>query len=97
MQGNSEPGVFEVDKNYTFKYPRPQRPRSMRIYECHVGMSSEEEKVNSYMEFRADMIPRIRRLGYNTIQIMAIQVRAWTAVTPVVHVFCLGLGTFRSF
>lgn len=71
----SEPGVFHKEKAYTFKYPRPQRPRALRIYECHVGMSTEEEKVNSYLEFRDDMIPRIRSLGYNTIQIMAIQAR----------------------
>jgi hypothetical protein len=75
--GQSEPGVFEPDKNYTFKYPRPQRPRSLRIYECHVGMSGEEPKVNSYLEFRDDMIPRIRKLGYNAIQIMAIQEHAY--------------------
>ena len=43
------------------------------IYECHIGMSSEEEKVNSYEEFRRDVLPRIAKLGYNCLQIMAIQ------------------------
>ena len=43
------------------------------IYECHIGMSSEQEKVNSYEEFRRDVLPRIAKLGYNCIQIMAIQ------------------------
>ena len=43
------------------------------IYECHIGMSSEEEKVNSYEEFRMDVLPRIAKLGYNCLQIMAIQ------------------------
>ena len=43
------------------------------IYECHIGMSSEEEKVNSYEEFRIDVLPRIAKLGYNCLQIMAIQ------------------------
>ena len=43
------------------------------IYECHIGMSSEQEKVNSYEEFRRDVLPRIDKLGYNCIQIMAIQ------------------------
>ena len=43
------------------------------IYECHIGMSSEEEKVNSYEEFRTDVLPRIAKLGYNCLQIMAIQ------------------------
>jgi len=43
------------------------------IYECHIGMSSEQEKVNSYEEFRRDVLPRIANLGYNCVQIMAIQ------------------------
>ena len=75
-------GVYDENKSYVFKYPRPKRPRALRVYECHVGMSSEEEKVNSYLEFRNDMVPRIRQLGYNTIQIMAIQVRALSTMLP---------------
>ncbi len=42
------------------------------IYECHIGMSGEEYKVSSYREFRDNVLPRIKALGYNTIQIMAI-------------------------
>lgn len=42
------------------------------IYECHIGMAQEEGKVGSYSEFRRNVLPRIRRLGYNTIQIMAV-------------------------
>ena len=42
------------------------------IYECHVGMAQESEKVGTYTEFREKILPRIRDLGYNTIQIMAI-------------------------
>ena len=42
------------------------------IYECHIGMAQEEGKVGSYTEFRENILPRIRDLGYNTIQIMAI-------------------------
>lgn len=71
------PGEVHPDKKYTFKYPRPPKPRSLRIYECHVGMSSEEPKVNSYLEFKNEMLPRIRKLGYNCIQIMAIQEHAY--------------------
>ena len=70
------PGVIEPDAAYTFKYPRPPRPRALRIYECHVGMSSQEPKVNSYLEFKDEVLPRIRRAGYNAIQIMAIQEHA---------------------
>ncbi len=42
------------------------------IYECHIGMASEEYKVASYKEFKDNVLPRIKDLGYNTIQIMAI-------------------------
>ncbi len=43
------------------------------IYEAHIGMASEDEKVASYTEFRLHVLPRIQSLGYNTIQFMAIQ------------------------
>ena len=42
------------------------------IYECHIGMAQEEGKVGSYREFTQNVLPRIKALGYNTIQIMAI-------------------------
>lgn len=42
------------------------------IYECHIGMAQEEGKVGSYKEFTKNVLPRIKALGYNTIQIMAI-------------------------
>jgi 1,4-alpha-glucan branching enzyme len=43
------------------------------IYECHIGMASNEEKIGSYKEFRTQVLPRILHDGYNAIQIMAIQ------------------------
>ncbi len=46
--------------------------KNVLIYECHVGMAQEEEKVGTYVEFRDNILPRIKELGYNTIQIMAI-------------------------
>ncbi len=42
------------------------------IYEAHIGMSGEEERVHTYNEFREKMLPRIKENGYNTIQLMAI-------------------------
>lgn len=35
-------------------------------------MSSSEAKIASYTEFADNVIPRIKELGYNCIQIMAI-------------------------
>lgn len=42
------------------------------IYECHIGMSSEDGAIAAYSYFRENVLPRIKELGYNTIQIMAI-------------------------
>ncbi len=42
------------------------------IYECHIGMAQEDGKVGSYREFTENVLPRIKALGYNTIQIMAV-------------------------
>ena len=46
--------------------------KNLFIYECHIGMAQEEGKVGSFDEFRQNVLPRIKNLGYNTIQIMAI-------------------------
>ena len=43
------------------------------IYECHIGMSQDAEKVGTYTEFKDNVLPRIVKDGYNCIQIMAIQ------------------------
>ena len=49
---------------------RPEK--KLLIYECHIGMAQEEGKVGTYNEFRENVLPRIKELGYNTIQIMAV-------------------------
>jgi len=43
------------------------------IYECHIGMAQDAEKIGSYDEFRENILPRIVNEGYNCLQIMAIQ------------------------
>ena len=42
------------------------------IYEAHVGMAQEEGKVGTYKEFAKNVLPKIKKAGYNTIQLMAI-------------------------
>ena len=42
------------------------------IYECHIGMAHEGYGVGSYRDFTKNILPRVKALGYNTIQIMAI-------------------------
>ena len=43
------------------------------IYECHIGMAQEKEGLGSYTEFTEKILPRIKKAGYNAIQLMAIQ------------------------
>jgi 1,4-alpha-glucan branching enzyme len=66
--------VWNPPHPYVFKN-KPFVPNTspLLIYECHIGMSTNEEKVDSYAEFRTRILPRIVKDGYNAIQIMAIQ------------------------
>lgn len=45
---------------------------SLVIYEVHVGMALEKEGVASYKEFEEVVLPRVKSLGYNAIQMMAV-------------------------
>lgn len=53
-----------------FKVDTAQAPI---IYECHVGMAQEKEGVGTWAEFAENILPRIKSLGYNAIQMMAVQ------------------------
>ena len=66
--------VYEPKNPYRWKHAQPDTRKDFvpLIYEAHVGMASEEEKVASYAEFRDNILPRIRKAGYNTIQLMAV-------------------------
>ncbi|KAI9856541.1 MAG: alpha-1,4-glucan branching enzyme [Vezdaea acicularis] len=66
-------------ERYVFKHPKPKKPKSVRIYEAHVGISTPELKVGSYKEFTKDVLPRIKHLGYNVIQLMAVMEHAYYA------------------
>lgn len=66
-------------ERYTFKNKAPKKPLSVKIYEAHVGISSPEGKVGTYKEFTRDTLPRIHKLGYNVIQLMAIMEHAYYA------------------
>ncbi len=65
-------GVICDEPKYRWK-KRVFRPaKELFIYECHIGMAQEKEGIGTYREFREQTLPRIRELGYNAIQIMAI-------------------------
>merc|ERR1719232_1745455 len=62
---------------YRLQHPRPPRPASPRVYECHIGISSSQHRVNTYRDFTENVLPRISNLGYNTIQLMAVMEHAY--------------------
>ena len=78
-------------KKYVFKNKSPPKPKSVRVYEAHgtsisnckynqiVGISTTEYRVGTYPEFTANVLPRIKKLGYNVIQLMAIMEHAYYA------------------
>jgi len=65
--------VWEPEKRYVWKHQRPKQPANPLVYESHVGMAGEEEGVSTYNYFREKILPYISKMGYNTIQLMAIQ------------------------
>ncbi|XP_046405478.1 1,4-alpha-glucan-branching enzyme [Ischnura elegans] len=67
------------EQKYHFKHEKPKKPQSFRIYECHVGIATPDAKIGSYKEFIQNVLPRIVKLGYNAIQLMAIMEHAYYA------------------
>ena len=63
-----------VDDRKTFAWTDQDfKPaQSLYIYEAHVGMAQEEGKVGTYREFAQHVLPRVKKAGYNAIQLMAI-------------------------
>ncbi|PIP35848.1 MAG: 1,4-alpha-glucan-branching enzyme [Desulfobacterales bacterium CG07_land_8_20_14_0_80_52_14] len=65
--------VWRPDSPYSWRHPDFSAPSEpFLIYEAHVGMAQEEERIGTYVEFTEKVIPRIVRAGYNAIQLMAI-------------------------
>ncbi len=73
----------EVSKNFTAQFWIPQpfewgekftlpKGAQLLIYEAHVGMAVEREGVGTYAEFTKNVLPDIKRKGYNAVQLMAV-------------------------
>ena len=66
--------VWNPEKSYVWKNKRfdPADIGAPLIYESHVGMASSDPKVTTYREYTEFLLPRVKALGYNAIQLMAI-------------------------
>ena len=66
--------VWHPPRPYTWKNTTaPKASKTPLIYEAHIGMSSEKGEVATFTHFTKEILPRIATLGYNTVQLMAIQ------------------------
>ncbi len=65
--------IWRPAKPYRWKTGYAPRVVAPFIYETHIGMSTERMGVGTFTEFTKNVLPRIAALGYNTVQIMALQ------------------------
>ena len=66
--------VWAPEQEYVWK-KKSFKPNTtpLLIYEAHIGMAQDEEKVGTYTEFKDKILPRVIKAGYNCLQLMAIQ------------------------
>lgn len=70
---------WDPPQPFMHQHPNPKRPRSLRIYEAHVGVASPEPKIATYENFTTNVLPLIKDLGYNCLQLMAVMEHAYYA------------------
>ena len=75
VMGNTTMSPWRIGGKNLTNEDRPLYSTSspLLIYECHIGMAQDAEKVGTYTEFKDNVLPRVAKAGYNAIQIMAIQ------------------------
>ncbi len=77
-------GQFWMPESFDWQYDSPKlappaqalsdhAQQGLRIYEAHIGMAQEQGKVSTFDEFTLFTLPRIAALGYNAVQLMAVQ------------------------
>ncbi|XP_057795278.1 1,4-alpha-glucan-branching enzyme 3, chloroplastic/amyloplastic [Salvia miltiorrhiza] len=57
---------------YKWKHKHPSKPKSLRIYECHVGISGQEPRVSTFNEFTENVLVHVKEAGYNAIQLIGV-------------------------
>lgn len=75
-------GVFwNPPQRFEFQHPAPVPPRNcaLLIYEAHIGMAGIEPRVHTYKEFTRNVLPMVKKDGYNAIQLMAVMEHAYYA------------------
>lgn len=73
------PDKYQWKNDSQTNYTPSSKPNGIKVYEAHVGISSPDGRIGTYKEFTENVLPRIHKLGYNTIQLMAIMEHAYYA------------------
>ncbi|XP_057750986.1 1,4-alpha-glucan-branching enzyme 3, chloroplastic/amyloplastic isoform X1 [Arachis stenosperma] len=60
------------EQAYKWKNKSPEVPKSLRMYEAHVGISGSEPKISSFNDFTDKVLPHIKEAGYNAIQLIGV-------------------------
>ncbi len=64
---------FSPDFNWENDHFDIKKSGDLFIYEAHIGMAQEKKGLGTYDEFTENILPRIKKAGYNAVQLMAIQ------------------------
>lgn len=69
--------LMSFNNTYEWKYDSNELKKSKKnkpllIYEAHIGMAQEKEGIGTYKEFTQNILPYIKELGYDAVQLMAI-------------------------
>ncbi|GMN51639.1 hypothetical protein TIFTF001_020786 [Ficus carica] len=60
------------EEAYKWRNISPKVRKSLRIYECHVGISGSEPKISSFNDFTEKVLPHVKEAGYNAIQLIGV-------------------------
>lgn len=65
--------VWSPEHSFSWSTESLDRKEHYYIYEAHIGMSAAAPEISTYDDFRLSVLPRIKKMGYNALQLMAIQ------------------------
>ncbi|KAM7251117.1 hypothetical protein ACFE04_023000 [Oxalis oulophora] len=60
------------ERAHKWKNTAPKVPKTLRIYECHVGISGTDPEISSFADFAKNVLPHVKEAGYNAIQLIGV-------------------------
>ena len=68
--------MLSKSTRHTVRSCKPYREVAKLNLRHAVGISTPDQRVGTYAEFTKNILPKIKELGYNTIQMMAVMEHA---------------------